>query len=481
MRRLKLPRRLTPRPRLFNMSPFDTIAAVSTPPGKGGVAVIRITGSEALKVIDRIFISAGGRRLSECKPRMQVYGYILDGDERVDDVLCTRFDAPRSYTGEDTVEIYCHGGILVTKTVLELALVAGARPAEAGEFTRRAFIGGRLSLTEAEAISDLLEATGREQLRLGATDARCALSKRISSLRSTLTALISSSLARIDYPDEDLGDFTDGEMLEGIFALLSSVDSLLATYRTGRAISEGIKAALVGKPNAGKSSIYNLLVGEDAAIVTDIPGTTRDLLESRVELGRVTLRLFDTAGIREENSADAVERIGIAKSREKIEKCELLFAIFDSSRPLDEDDRIILDRIKSSGATAVALLNKRDLEAELDPSLLSGYGFAEVLSVSATERERTLGLISEAVSRLFTDGTIRVGVDPVISSARQYASLLKARESLSYAQESLSAGFPQDAVSTDLERALGAISELDGRAVSEEVVTDIFSKFCVGK
>ena len=197
------------------MSPFDTIAAVSTPPGKGGVAVIRITGSEALKVIDRIFISAGGRRLSECKPRMQVYGYILDGDERVDDVLCTRFDAPRSYTGEDTVEIYCHGGILVTKTVLELALVAGARPAEAGEFTRRAFIGGRLSLTEAEAISDLLEATGREQLRLGATDARCALSKRISSLRSTLTALISSSLARIDYPDEDLGDFTDGEMLEG--------------------------------------------------------------------------------------------------------------------------------------------------------------------------------------------------------------------------------------------------------------------------
>ena len=458
----------------------QVIAAVSTPPGKGGVAIIRVSGDGAFDIADRVFFPIKSVKFSECPPRMQIYGHIVDGGEKIDDVLATRFTAPHSYTGEDTVEIACHGGMLVTALVLEAVLKAGAVPATAGEFTRRAFINGRLSLTEAEAISDLLEARSREQIKLSSSSARSALSARISEIRSELVNLMSSIYARIDYPDEDLGDFDDSEVLARLYNIRKNITSLLSTYKTGRAISEGIRTVICGKTNVGKSSFYNMLLGEDAAIVTDIEGTTRDVLERSVPLGRVMLRLADTAGIREGDEVDTIERIGIEKSREMIEKSELLFAIFDISRPFDEKDELLLDMISASNSTKIAVLNKSDMPAILDDSMLVGFDFKLVTSMKGDSTENLLA-VEKMVNDLFTDEKITVGEDAVLSSARQNAALSRALEFTTLAIESLNSGFSQDAASSDIERALGAISELDGRAVSEEIVADIFAKFCVGK
>lgn len=458
-----------------------TIAAVSTPPGKGGVAIIRISGEGAFDIADKVFSPLCKRKLSELRAREQVYGHVIDGGEKIDDVLATRFPAPHSYTGENTVEIACHGGILVTALVLECILKAGAVPATAGEFTRRAFINGRLSLTEAEAISDLLEARSREQIKLSSSGARDALSAKIAGVRSLLVGLMSSVYARIDYPDEDLGDFSDSELIDSLYNIRKEISSLLSTYKTGRAISEGVRTVITGKPNVGKSTLYNMLVGEDAAIVTDVEGTTRDVLTKALPLGKVMLLLSDTAGIREGEKADVVEQIGMAKSREMIEKCELLFAIFDISREFDEQDATLLEIIKKTNSPKIAILNKSDKAAMFDTKKLENLFDYTVKMSAKSEDEKDLARLCDIVEQLFTDEKIVVGEDAVISSARQNAALSRALEFVNSAISALEAGFAQDAASSDIERALGAVSELDGRAVSEEIVADIFSKFCVGK
>ena len=458
----------------------QVIAAVSTPPGKGGVAIIRMSGDGAFEIADRVFLPISGRKFSDCSSRVQIYGHIVEDGEKIDDVLATRFPAPHSYTGEDTVEIGCHGGILITRTVLEALLRAGAAPASAGEFTKRAFINGRLSLTEAESISNLLEARSREQIRLSSTSARAKLTETLGNIRSKLVGLMSSIYARIDYPDEDLGDFSDRQVLDRLYNIKEETERLLSTYRTGRAISEGISTVICGKPNVGKSSLYNLLIGEDAAIVTDIPGTTRDVLTHSIPLGKVMLNVADTAGIRERADMDDVERIGIGKSLEMIKKSELLFAIFDISRPFDEEDKLIIKAVSEASAAKIAMLNKADLDAKFDKEKLQG--FDAVIEISAKNEEADAIIrLSELVNRLFTDEKIIIGSDAVISSARQHAALNRCLDFIRASIESLEEGFSQDAASSDIERALGAISELDGRAVNEEIVSDIFSKFCVGK
>ena len=465
----------------MKIAAFDVIAAVSTPPGKGGVAIIRVSGEGAFEVADRVFLSVGGRDFSSLTPRVQYYGYVMDGGERVDDVLLTKFPAPHSYTGEDTVEISCHGGILVQRTLLELLCKAGARAAEAGEFTRRAFINGRITLTDAEAIGTLLDAKSRDQMRLAGERSRTRLTERLDGIRARLVGMMSSIYARIDYPDEDLGDYTDGELAEELGQIAGDMSTLADTYRTGRAVSEGICAVICGKPNVGKSSLYNLLVGEDAAIVTSVEGTTRDVLERTVPLGRVMLRLADTAGIRDANTVDEVERIGIERSRKMMEKCELLFAIFDISRPVDDYDRWLLSEIKNISCPRIALLNKCDEVRAFDVSVL-GDGFDAVLEISTVERtDEATRALTDVVNKLYTDEKITVGEDAIISSARQHAAILRALELVRTARDALAMGVPQDAVSSDIERAIGALGELDGREVGEAVVADIFSRFCVGK
>ena len=478
---------------------FDTVAAISTPPGKGGVALIRISGAEADKICERIFLTASGKPYSEIRPRVATYGYVVSAAaeaqneafpsyaeskthrarEKIDDVLLSRFPAPHSYTGEDTVEICCHGGILVTRCVLEEILRAGARCAEAGEFTRRAFINGKLSLTETEAIGTLLVAGSREQIKLSSEPSRRALSERVTEIRGELVSIMSSVYARIDYPDENLGEYDDEHLAQALEEVRKKLSSLASTYRTGRAITEGISAVIAGKPNVGKSSIYNLILGEDAAIVTDIAGTTRDVLERSIPLGRVMLRLFDTAGIRD-NITDAVERIGIQKSREAMEKCQLLFAVFDNSRPFDDEDAALLESIKPLSCAKIAIINKTDLKPELDLSLIK-QSFDRIAYTSKTCEAETIRALTEAVEAKFTDEKIVSGSDAIIFSARQHSAIISALDCLNEAITDLSSGFMQDAVSGHVERAIGAIGELDGRQVDEEIVADIFSKFCVGK
>ena len=459
---------------------YNTIAAISTPPGKGGVAIIRMSGAEAFEIAERVFRAASGRSLQDYAPRTQIYGYIIYNNERIDDGLITLFPAHNSYTGERTVEISCHGGTLVSATVLEALFVAGATPAEAGEFTRRAFINGRLTLTEAEAIGTLLDAKSREEMRLGAAPARNRLRARIDEIRGEITTLLGSIYARIDYPDEDLGDFTDRETLSALSVIRRKIDRLIDTYRTGKAITEGVGAVICGKPNVGKSTIYNLILGEDAAIVTSIPGTTRDLLEKTVPLGRVLLRLTDTAGIRKEG-IDTVEAIGIERSRDRLAAADLVIAVFDLSREFDREDEDLIAALQTARGAKICILNKEDSERKLDTGRLS-VDFDATITISARDGEdRALALLTETVNRLFTDEKISTSVDPVITSARQHASLMRARECIDAAISAYSVGMPPDAASSDIELALGAIGELDGRSVSENVVGDIFSRFCVGK
>lgn len=463
----------------------NVIAAISTPPGKGGVAVIRVSGAGAIGIAERVFRPVSGKRIGDYPPRTQIYGYIIYNEEKIDDGMLTAFPAPRSYTGEDTVEISCHGGTLVTRTVLEALLKAGATPAEAGEFTLRAFINGKLSLTEAEAIGTLLEATSTEQIRLSAAPARARLNDAIDSIRGKLTSLMSSIYARIDYPDEDLGEFTDGESRDELARIRTELEELIGTYRTGRAINEGIPTVICGKPNVGKSTLYNLLVGEDAAIVTDVAGTTRDILERTVSLGRVTLRITDTAGVRSGDDVDTVERIGISRSKDRITASELILAVFDLSRALDESDRELVDEISRAQGYKVCVLNKCDLVGDspaFDVSLLPEGVFGETVYISADrDNAGAINTLAGLVNRLFTDERISCGQDAIVSSARQHASLLSGLGFINTAIEAYDMGLPADAASSDIEMALAAISEVDGRAVSEGVVNDIFSKFCVGK
>ena len=464
----------------------NVIAAISTPPGKGGVAVIRMSGAGAIEIAEKAFLPISGKKIADYPARTQIYGYIIYNDEKIDDGMLTIFPAPHSYTGEDTVEISCHGGILITRTVLEALFVQGATPAEAGEFTRRAFINGKLSLSEAEAIGTLLEATSREQIKLSASPARAKLSEAINAIRNDLTDVMSSIYARIDYPDEDLGDFTNEQTVERLVITRERLNTLIDTYRTGRAINEGISTVICGKPNVGKSTLYNLLVGEDAAIVTDIAGTTRDILERTVSLGRVTLRITDTAGVHSGDGIDTVEKIGIGRSKDKIISSELILAMFDLSRPFDDGDSELIEEISKAQGYKLCILNKCDAQNKENPpfdtSLLPKDLFGKMISISADkDNENTLKTLSEIVDALFTDEKISCGQDAIVSSARQHTSLLRARSFIDTAIEAYEMGLPADAASSDIEMAISAISELDGRAVSDTIVSDIFSKFCVGK
>ena len=357
---------------------------------------------------------------------------------------------------------------------------AGAVPAESGEFTKRAYINGRLSLTEAEAIGNLIDARSREEMRLGAEPARTRLRKSIEEIRVGMTTLLGSIYARIDYPDEDLGDFTDEETIAELIRIRGALNRLIDSYKTGRAITEGISAVICGKPNVGKSTIYNLVLDEEAAIVTSIPGTTRDLLERTVPLGRVLLRLADTAGIRSEG-ADTVEAIGIERSKNRINSAELVIAVFDLSREIDTEDEELIAAIKDAPGAKICILNKDDGEEKLDTGRLN-CDFDAVIRMSARDNgDMALSLLTDTVNRLFTDEKISTSTDAVVASARQHASLSRAREFIDAAITAYSIGMPADAASSDIELALGAIGELDGRSVSENVVGDIFSRFCVGK
>ena len=456
----------------MSISPFDTVAAVSTPYGKGGVAVIRISGEDAVAVAERVFCPMDKSPLASHTPRTAVYGHVVDPvDGRVlDDCIAVFFRAPHSFTGEDTVEISCHGGVLVTRRVLEACLVAGARQATAGEFTRRAFLSGKLSLERAEALGNLLDAGSDEQMKLARAGMSGLLTDRAEDIYRDLCAALSNLEAGIDFPEEDLTELSREQIRELSMRAHADLQALVRTWRTGHAIAEGVPTVICGRPNVGKSAFYNRLVGREAAIVTDVAGTTRDVLTDTVTLGRVTLRLSDTAGLRE--SDDPVERIGVERARRAMEDAELILCLTDqvSDPELDE----LANTLRAEGKTVLRILTKSDLggervegsDADVAVSSLSGAGFDALAAL---------------VEETFIDADLRMGEDAVVFSARQVAALRESASALEVAVANLEADLPYDICADDLRAALHALGTLCGREVTEDVIGEIFSRFCVGK
>ena len=460
------------------MKLLDTIAAVSTPHGKGGVAMIRISGAEAIEIGERIFLPANRKRLSEIAHGRCVYGEIVMPDGRsVDDGMAVSFYAPRSFTGENTVEITCHGGVLVTQKVLSAALSAGARAAEAGEFTRRAYLSGKLKLTEAEALGNLLEAGTEGQLALARSGMKGHLSRSTEGIYEALRTVMVSVLAAIDFPDEDLSEMSREQMIESVRESLSGIRRLMRTYSTGRAVSEGIPTVICGRTNAGKSSVYNRILGYDAAIVTDVEGTTRDVLRESASLGKTLLRLCDTAGLR--RTEDLVESMGIERTREEMRRAGLILAVFDASEAPHAEDLALADEIAELCVPSIALWNKTDVEGCAVPAELCAR-FSHSLSVSAKDGQGFEAL-GELIDSLFIDGSLDIGQDAVVTGARQYAALSLAEEALASALADLEAELPLDLCCVGLEDALLSLGQVDGRELGEEIVAEIFSKFCVGK
>ncbi len=459
----------------------DTIAAISTPRGKGGVGMIRVSGTRAVEICESVFLPRSGKALSQIPARTAVYGSITapteDGTrESVDDGIATVFYAPASFTGEDTVEITCHGGILLCETVLSSVIAAGARAAEAGEFTRRAFLSGKLGLSEAEALGDLLEAQTHAQMKLAHAGMRGRLSARCQEIYERLCAILAAIYVRIDYPDEDLADMSAEEAASALEDVAAELSSLAATYKTGHAVAEGIPTVICGRPNVGKSSLYNLIVGHDAAIVTEVEGTTRDVLCESAAFGDVTLRLFDTAGLHETD--DPVERIGIDRARRAVEEAELILALFDGSAPPTREEKEWMESLRKEGRIAIAVLNKEDLGTGAGDAYRAYFEHA--VSLSAKNGEG-LEQLREKVSSLFMEGKLDLSKDAVLSNARQYGAVLASLEAVRRASAAVSSGYPMELCCADAEEAMEALSALDGRAVSEDIVSEIFSHFCVGK
>lgn len=457
---------------------FDTVAAVSTPRGKGGVALLRVSGGEAREVLSRVFRPFRAERQEPWEDAGRVFfGRIVDADGNViDEGLAVFFRAPRSFTGEDVAEITCHGGVLVTEAVLSALLAAGARLATAGEFTRRAVMNGKMKLSSAEALGALLEAKTTGQMTLARGGVSGKLGEAVESAFSELSMLLADAYAKIDFPDEDLNSLSVTDLTERMAAVRGRLSRLGDTYRTGHAVAEGLNTVICGPVNAGKSTLYNALVGRDAAIVTDVAGTTRDVLCETVALGAVTLRLFDTAGLRE--TPDAVEEIGVRRAREAMAGAELLLAVLDAScAEVTEEETALLSDLKCADATVVIVLNKCENGVRFPMELLKD--FSHVVTLSARSGE--IAPLRERVEALFLSDTLNLREDAIVSNARQYVALSRAVACLDSSLEALRRGVPLDAACTDAELAMSALGEVDGRAVDEQIVNDIFANFCVGK
>ncbi|MBQ9510616.1 MAG: tRNA uridine-5-carboxymethylaminomethyl(34) synthesis GTPase MnmE [Clostridia bacterium] len=458
----------------------QTISAISTPRGSGGIAVIRISGDEAISIADKFIKAKNGKVMSEIKSNLAFTADIIDdkGDV-IDSGIVTIFRSPRSFTGEDTVEISCHGGILVSSQVLARSLECGAVQAGPGEFTRRAFASGKLSLSQAEAIGELISAKSYAALRLARINVDGALKAKTNEIYDEIKSILSAVYAGIDFPDEELSPLTKDEMRQLTAEVLEKLEKLKTSYKTGHAVVEGIKTVICGKPNTGKSTLLNLLCGKQRAIVTDIAGTTRDVITEQVVCGNASLLISDTAGIH--NTFDTVEKFGVERSVQEIEDCELIIAVFDSSAPFDEDDEKIISIVKNqkqAGATTIGVMNKADKCANPDTNRLNGI-FDKILIISAKE-DASYGVMESAISELFSCGMIGENDGATLTSARQYARVCATAERVKEALTALdTAG--EDFAGAELEAAMGVLGEVDGRKVGIEIVDEIFEKFCVGK
>lgn len=459
------------------MSNYDTIAAVATGTTNAGISIIRISGTEAISIADQVFVSKKqNKKLSQVKSHTLHYGMIMDGDIMMDEVLVSVMKAPNTYTAEDVVEINCHGGMIVTKKILELILTKGARIAEPGEFTKRAFLNGRMDLSQAEAVIDLIHATNEQAVKNSVRQLNGNLYRKISEIRDSVLRDTAFIEAALDDPEHiSLDGFTD-DLQEHTEKNLAEIKKLLKNADDGKIIKEGIRTVILGKPNAGKSTLMNVLVGEERAIVTDIPGTTRDTLEEMIQIKGIVLRIIDTAGIR--HTKDVVEKIGVERAKAEAEGADFVIYVADASRELDENDEAVISMIQEK--KAVVLLNKSDLSMKITKEELEKKTGKQVFSVSAKE-ETGMDAFADAVEKMFYSGLIDKKEEVFITNLRHKQALTEAKESLEKVLESLSLGMPEDFYSIDLMNAYQMLGEIIGEAVDEDLVDTIFKEFCMGK
>ena len=448
----------------------ELIAAIATPPGPGGVGILRLSGPGAAQAAAHIF-----QPLSEAPDRQLLYGRVFDqAGDLLDTGLAFVSRAPHSYTGEETAEIQCHGSPVVLSLALDALCAAGARLARPGEFTQRAFLNGKLDLTQAEAVMDLISADGRQGAALANAALGGALAKKIDAQKQELTAIQAHLAAWVDFPEEDVPELDDDHLHRVLSGVKAELDELIHNYQADTILREGVDCAIVGRPNAGKSTLLNLLAGFDRAIVTPVAGTTRDVVEQAVQLGDVRLNLFDTAGLRE--TEDAIEAEGIRRSWKKLEEAGLILAVFDGSEPPTREDLALAQRCE--GRPAIALINKEDKPTRFDPELIAPF-FAMVLPVCCQE-EGSRRVISAAVARLL--GTSQIDAHAAsLSGQRQLSAALRARDAVAGALDAAAGGFGLDAVSVCVDDALAALCDLTGENASEAVIEQVFERFCVGK
>ena len=453
----------------------DTIAAIATPRVPSAIGILRLSGPRAREIAACVFQPMAGGSFSDQPARKMIYGVLTDKNgEPIDQILATWSPGPNRYTGEDTAELQCHGSPAVLAMGLEALFTHGARQALPGEFTRRAFVNGRMDLAQAEAVIDLIDAETAESARNAYGQLNGALSRRVDAIYDGLTDVMAHFHAVLDYPDEDIDPFTENTIHEALDQALSQLDALLATYDRGSLLAEGVPCAIVGRPNVGKSSLLNALLGYDRAIVTNVPGTTRDTLEERLRLGNVLLRLVDTAGMRETD--DAVERMGVERSRSALERARLALLVLDGGQPLNEEDEEAIAAAKSA-PNLICVVNKSDLESALDVDALRKR-FEKVCVVSAATGSG-LQELEQAIADCFPAGADEAG--SLLTNMRQMEAATRARTSVLSAKDGLHFGVTPDALLTDAEEAMTALGELTGRSVREDITSRIFSRFCVGK
>lgn len=455
----------------------DTIAAIATVLGEGGISIVRISGENSLSIVSSIFRGKNGRSILDIKPYSMRYGFIIEKDtgEILDEVLVSFMKGPKSYTTEDTIEINCHGGVLATKKIIEEVIKAGARLAQPGEFTKRAFLNGRIDLSQAEGIIDIIKAKNYVSMKSAVQQSQGKISKEIDFLREELLEIIAHIEATVNYPEEDLEEVTSEQIFSKLSKVLGRMDYILSNAEEGKIIRDGLNVVIVGKPNVGKSSLLNFLLKENRAIVTDIPGTTRDVIEEYINMDGIPVKIVDTAGIRKTDNI--VEKIGIEKSKEKIDESDLIILMLDSSKELDKEDRDIIDYVNNK--KYIILLNKVDIDDKIDLSEIYSLS-SKFIVKSSIKTGEGLDKIKSCIKGLFFRGEIK-SEELFITNIRHKEALVKAKKSCIEALETLKNTLAIDLVSIDIKNAWDSLGKITGDTLEEDIINKIFSQFCLGK
>lgn len=455
----------------------NTIAAISTAVGEAGIGIVRISGSDAINIGNSIFRGINTKQLNVGDNRKLIYGHIVEGEEIVDEVLITYMKEPFTYTRENMVEIYCHGGIIPVRKVLELLLRSGARLAEPGEFTKRAFLNGRLDLSQAEAVMDIIESKTDKSYEVSLKQLEGSLSHKVRDIGDLLLAMIAHVEVSIDFPDHEVDEITYEEMIRDAKTVKEEIEKLLATADRGKILRDGLNTIILGKPNVGKSSLLNAILRENRAIVTDIPGTTRDIIEEFINIDGIPLKIVDTAGIRD--TEDIVEKLGVDRAKDTVEMADLIIAVFDASRELTKEDYSIIELIKDK--KTIALLNKSDLKSAYDEEYLKKLLNGKHVISSSITTGVGVDLLEDSIKDMFYSGQIEIDSGIIVNNMRHKNQLELAFKSIASALVDIEAGVPLDCIEVDLRNCWEDLGEITGDSVAEDIIDKIFAEFCLGK